>query len=172
MAKQKNLSALFDQPFTLTDSEGREWEMKPPNKQRGMSQAVLYAGIQNANRQGGPCKACGQVKSDGLEPKTARAWEALQERELEEVVLGKKLYDEMIEADVAASDMHWMAMYAMWYWVLGEETADLLADTYAQSKYNVSADGTPMDEDTEKFMDPKDPVSPTPPPSPSGPSTE
>lgn len=172
MAKQKNISALFDQSFTVTDSEGRDWTMRPPNKQRGTEMAVLYAGIQNANRQGGPCKACGNVSTDGLEPKTARAWDALKEREMEEVVLGKKMYDEMVEADVSASEMHWLSLYTMWVWVLGEDTADTLADTYAQSKHKVNADGTEMDEDTEKFMGPKGLAPDTRKQSKNGPSTE
>ena len=168
--KQKNISALFDQAFTLTDSEGRDWIMRPPNKQRGMQQAVLYAGLQHSQRKGGPCKACGHVTTEGLEPKTAAAWEQLQDRDLEEVVLGKKMFDEMIEADVPASEIHWLAMYTLWYWVLGEETADLLADTYARSKHQTNADGTEMDEETAGFMDPKAPA--TPEPSTSGQSTD
>lgn len=134
-----------------------------------MQQAVLYAGLQHAQKQGGPCKACGHVGTAGLEGKTAAAWEALQDREFEEVILGRKMFDDMIEADVSASEMHWLAMYVMWFWVLGEETADLLADTYAQSKHQVNADGSEMDEETAQFMDPKAPATPR--PSKSGPHT-
>lgn len=168
--KPKNISALFDQAFTLTDSEGREWVMRPPNKQRGLEMAVLYAGIQNANRKGGPCKTCGTVTKEGLEPKTAAVWDQLQARDLEEVVFGRRMYDEMLEADMTESEMHWLAMYTLWHWVLGEETADTLADTYAQSRYKVNADGSEMDEETASYMDPKGPA--TPQPSASGPSTE
>jgi len=168
--KQKNISALFAQPFTLTDSEGREWVMRPPHKLRGMEQAVVYAGLSHAQQKGGKCKACGNLDTSTMEPKTAAAWDALQDRELEEVILGRKMYDAMLEAEVAASEMHWMALYTMWYWVLGEATADLLIDTYAQSQSGVNADGTEMDEETAKFMDPKAPVTPN--PSMSGPSSE
>lgn len=168
--KKKNISALFDQAFTLTDSDGNEWVMRPPNKQRGMEQAVLYAGLQHSQREGGPCKACGHLGTDGMEPKTAAAWEQLQAREFEEVILGRKQYDEMIEADVTASEMHWFAMYTMWFWVLGEDTTDAMADMYARSQHQVNADGTEMDEETAQYMDPKGPATPR--PSTSGPSTE
>lgn len=166
----KNISALFDEAFTITDSDGNEWLMRPPNKQRGTEMAVLYAGLQNSNRKGGPCKACGHVSTEGLEPRTARAWDALQDREMEEIVLGLKIYDEMIAKDISASEMHWIAMYTLWYWVLGPETADGLADTYAQSKLRVNADGSEMDEETAGFMDPKAPATPA--PSKNGPSME
>lgn len=158
----KNISALFDEAFTITDSEGNEWLMRPPNKQRGTEMAVLYAGLQNSNRKGGPCKACGHVSTEGLEPRTARAWDSLQDREMEEIVLGPKVYDEMIDKDISASEMHWIAMYTLWYWVLGPETADTLADTYAQSKHRVNADGSEMDEETATFMNPKAPATPQP----------
>lgn len=171
-SKKKNISALFDQEFTLTDSEGRDWVMRPPNKQRGMEQAVLYAGIQHSQRQGGPCKACGHLTTEGMESKTAAAWDQLQDREFEEVVLGRKMYDDMIAAEVSASEMHWFAMYTMWYWVLGEATADTLADAYAQSKYQMNADGTETDEGMEQYMDPKAPAPDTRPVSNSGLSTE
>lgn len=172
MATKKNISALFDQAFTITDSDGNDWVMRPPNKQRGTEMAVLYAGIQNANRKGGACKSCGHIATEGLAPKTARAWESLQEREMEEVVLGKKMFDEMIEADLTASEMHWLALYTMWYWVLDPDTADTLADTYAQSIQKVNADGTEMDEETATAMDPKGPAPTTQPLLKNGPNME
>ena len=159
--KQKNVSALFDTAFTMEDSEGREWVMKPPNKLRGMQQAVLYAGLNHLKKQK-PCPTCGHRPTEGMEPKTAAAWEQLQSQEFEEVILGKFQYDAMLEAEVSASDMYWMATYCMWYWVLGEETADVLADTYAQSKHQVNADGSAIDEETAAYLDPKAPDTPQP----------
>lgn len=169
-SKRKQIGALFDSSFEIDDDQGRTWTITPPNKLRGTQIAVLWAGLNHQKRAGGPCKACGSPLLDGLESKTRAMWETLQDREFEETILGAKLYNEMMDAEVSAPSMYWIAQYSMWYWVLGEESADNMADTYAHSKRGTLADGTEPSDEDKVWLDPKDRVTPS--PSTSGQSTE
>lgn len=128
------IQSLFDPPLRLPDGQGRIWAIPAPTVERGKNMAVIFAAVNAQNQAGGPCPACGKVRTEDLDEKTAARMEALQDLEFEEVILGSKIYQEMMAADLSGSEIYWIAMYTMWHFVLGAETAKELAAAYTEAR--------------------------------------
>lgn len=125
----KDLSAYL-QPSLEIAWQDRVFVIHPPSKDVGLKLAAINAaGIATYLSISDACPTCGRAGApDELPQETQDIVAALRNVDLGELSLGKA-YQEMIEEEVPGPHVDRFALYAMYYWVIGEESADALMDT-------------------------------------------
>lgn len=119
----KDLTA-FLAPDLVIKHHGTQFVVPPPTKNDGLLLAAIHTvGIAAFTGDGGD-------PTESLSPAQKAIFEAAKDRDLGEVSLGPA-YAEMVEAELPGPHIDQYALYAMYYWVLGEATADqILASRY------------------------------------------
>lgn len=125
----------------------RTFTVPPPTKDVGLKlAAVNSAGIQAYLAMADACPSCGRAGApDGLPEATLALLEAVKDTDLGELSLGTA-YGEMIEAGVPGPHIDQYALYALYYWVLGEEAADQVLEV----RYGGGASGEAQTASTPK----------------------
>lgn len=120
--------------FLVPDLElvwgGRTFRVPPPTKDVGLKLAAANAaGISAYFALLDTCPTCGRAGvPDGLPEETQALLESIKEVDLAELSLGPA-YAEMIEAGVPGPHVDQFGVYALYYWVVGEKTADDIMTT-------------------------------------------
>lgn len=123
----KDLSAYLDPGLELPWGD-RVFVVPPPSKDVGIKLAAINAtGVHVYLETLEQCPTCGQGGARGRElPEDTRAILAsIGDTELGTLSLGPA-YQEMVDAGVPAPHIDTFALYALYYWTLGEETADAI----------------------------------------------
>lgn len=142
-----SVAELLTAPLILEDSTGREWVFPQPSKTHGARIQTLYMVFRaQAKRQGGHCLECGQELPTDLPPRVQALYDAMRDEEFEEVILGPDLYKGMNDAGLSGEEIYYFARYVMHYVANGEDTAELVLQTYIDSKRALKGDD----------LDPKD----------------
>lgn len=122
----KDLSAYLTPNLKLPWKD-HVFEVAPPSKEDGLLLAALNAaGIAQYMNSVEPCDVCGRAAdTHEISDQFKDLMDAAQDRDLGEISLGDA-YQEMQEAGVPGPDVDMFALYAFYYWTLGEETADAI----------------------------------------------
>lgn len=107
--------------------------VEPPTKEAGLVMTALNAtvGLAQYAATHDACPTCGRSGAVELDERTQGLLRAAENKDLGELSLGSA-YQEMIEAGVPGPDLEVFELYAMYYWVMGEETADAILDARKQ----------------------------------------
>lgn len=106
--------------------------VKPPSKDSGIKLAAINAlGVQSFLGALETCPTCGRTGSIEIPQATLDTIEAIGDTEIGVLSLGQDVYDEMLAAGVPGPDVDTFAVYALYYWTLGEETADQIMSAKA-----------------------------------------
>lgn len=105
------------------------FEVAPPSKQDGLLLAALNAaGIAQYMNMAAPCEACGRAaETHEISDDFKNLMESAANRDLGEISLGGA-YQEMQDLGVPGADIDMFALYAFYFWTLGEESADAILD--------------------------------------------
>lgn len=121
----KDLSAHLTPDLELP-WKGRTFVVPPPSKEDGLVLTALNAvGIQAFMLTQGACPTCHRSGPMEMDERTMSVVELVRDRDLGEFSLGPA-YAEMIEAGVPGPDLEMFELYAMYFWTMGEETADAI----------------------------------------------
>lgn len=122
----KDLSAFLVPDLELQWRD-RTFVVPPPTKDVGLKLAAVHAaGMAAYLSLADACPSCGRSGApDELPQATKDLVEAVADKDLGELSLGAA-YDEMQEAGVPGPHIDQFALYALYYWVLGEASADEL----------------------------------------------
>lgn len=120
----KDLTAFLAPDLELP-WRGQVFTVTPPTKDVGLKLAAINAGGVAAYLAfADACPACGRSGSpDDLPAETRALLDSISDVDLGALSLGAA-YAEMIEAGVPGPHIDQFALYALYYWVFGEDTAD------------------------------------------------
>jgi len=128
---KKNLTALLEtlSPALELEHGDKTYVVPPPTKEDGLKMTAVYAySVQIATK--GPGEAL-----DNLTEKQRAIIEALGDEvdDLAPLALGDA-YQEMVDDGIPGPHIDIYGQYALYYWVLGETTADKAMDAVAENK--------------------------------------
>lgn len=110
----------------------RLFVVKPPTKDAGIKLAAINAiGVQSFMASIEACPTCGRTGTIEIPQSTLDVIEAIGDTDIGVLSLGQDVYDEMLAAGVPGPDVDTFALYALYYWTLGEETADSIMSAQA-----------------------------------------
>lgn len=107
---------------------GKVYTVAPPSKDDGLRLAAINAfGLNFSGDQDEARAAIG--------PKLSALWDAMAEDEAElgPISLGAA-YDEMVADGMPGPHLDTYAQYALYYWVLGEATADAIMESWREAR--------------------------------------
>ena len=107
---------------------GKVYTVAPPSKDDGLRLAAINAfGLNFSGDQEEARAAIG--------PRLSALWDAMAEEdaELGPISLGAA-YDEMVADGMPGPHLDTYAQYALYYWVLGEATADAIMDSWREAR--------------------------------------
>lgn len=108
----------------------REYRVKPPTKEVGAKLAAINAaGVHVYMAMQDACPTCGRAGAVAeLPEETQRLLEEIAGEELAALALGGDVAEQMEADGVPAAHIDTMAVYALYYWTLGEELADKIME--------------------------------------------
>ena len=126
----KDLTAFLAPDLELP-WRGQAFTVPPPTKDVGLKLAAINAaGVQAYLSLQDACPTCGRAGAgEGMPDETREMLESIKGVDLGELSLGPVAFQAMLDAGVPAPDLDMFAVYALYYWVLGEETADQIMET-------------------------------------------
>lgn len=124
----KDLSAYLSPNLKLPWKD-HVFEIAPPSKEDGLLlSAVNAAGIAQYMNMAAPCDACGRAaETHEISDDFKNLMESAANRDLGEISLGDA-FQEMQDVGVPGADIDMFALYAFYYWTLGEESADAILE--------------------------------------------
>lgn len=118
---------------------GKTYEVQPPTKDTGLKLAAINAaGVATYAAVLEACPTCGRSGSPAIPDETLTLIESIKDVDLGRLSLGEDVYAEMISDEVPGPHLDQMALYAMYFWVMGEATADAIFE--AQTGGGVSGE--------------------------------
>lgn len=113
--------------------KGREYRVKPPDRRTGAKLAAINAaGVSAYMALQDRCPTCGRAGQVVELPEETQALLAEIEHEnLADLALGADVAAQMDADGVPAAHIDTMAIYALYYWTLGEATADAIMEAQA-----------------------------------------
>lgn len=122
----KDLSAFLAPDLELVWGD-RTFRVPPPSKDVGLKLAAVHAGgVAAYLAYADACPSCGRSGApDSLPEDTQALLESIKDTDLGVLSLGPA-YQQMIEAEVPGADIDMFALYALYYWVIGEASADAI----------------------------------------------
>ena len=136
----KDLAAHFAPALELPYG-GKTYVVQPPTKDVGLKLAAVNAmGVADYSSLYDVCPPCGHAGSVEVADDTRAIFESIEGTDVAVLSLGQGVYDEMIADGVPGPHLDSMALYALYFWTLGEETADAIFE--AQSGGGASGGAT------------------------------
>lgn len=131
----KDLTAFLSPNLDLKIGD-RTYSVPPPSKDVGLKLAAINAaGVAAYLSLQDQCPTCGRAGApDALPDDTRAIVESLADTDLGELSLGEA-YKQMIDDGVPGPHIDQAAVYAMYYWVLGPETADAILSAQAEARH-------------------------------------
>ena len=128
----KDLSAFLTPDLVLKAGD-KSYVVPPPSKDVGLKLAAINAvGVSAYLSMADQCPTCGRTGTPELPDDTRRSYEAIGDVDLGELSLGPA-YAQMIADGVPGPHIDTYAVYALYYWTLGEETADKIIQARAEA---------------------------------------
>lgn len=126
------------------------FEVAPPSKEDGLLLAAVNAGgIAQYMNMVAPCEACGRsAETHEISDQFKELIDAAQDRDLGEIALGD-VFQEMQDVGVPGADIDMFALYAFYFWTLGEESADAIL---AARHGAVGGDEDPKDDPQKRSL--------------------
>ena len=123
----KDLSSYLLPALEIIDAAGRTWTVQPPSKDVGLKLAAINAvGVQAYAVSLESCPTCGKPGRPEIPADTLELLNSIGSTDVAALSLGQDVYDAMIAAGVPGPHMDTYGMYALYYWTLGEATADAI----------------------------------------------
>ncbi|GMA31604.1 DUF7426 family protein [Litorihabitans aurantiacus] len=122
----KDLTAHLVPPLHIPYA-GTTYEVQPPSKDTGLKLAAINAaGVATYASVIQACPTCGHSGSPELPNSTRELLESMGEAEVAPLALGQDVYDQMLADRVPGPHIDKFGLYALYYWTLGEATADAI----------------------------------------------
>ncbi|MBN8881711.1 MAG: hypothetical protein J0H73_05285 [Salana multivorans] len=122
----KDLAAHFTPALELPYGD-KTYVVQPPSKDVGLKLAAINAaGVAAYSSMLEKCPTCGQAGTPDVPAETLRLLESIRDVDAAQLSLGKFVYEQMLEDEVPGPHIDTMGLYALYYWTLGEETADAI----------------------------------------------
>lgn len=120
----------------------RTFTVPPPTKDVGLKLAAINAaGVAAYLAVEDACPTCGRAGAPGdLPEETLELLDAIKGQDLGELSLGPA-YRDMIDAGVPGPHIDQFALYALYYWVMGETTADQILEAQHEAQRGGGASG-------------------------------
>lgn len=120
----KDLTAYLAQPLVLPWRD-KEFTVAPPSKAVGVKLAAINAvGVATYAAMLEECPTCGRAGTVEVPEETRRVADSLEKVDLADLSLGKIAHRAMVKAGIPQPDIDLFALYALYYWTVGEEIAD------------------------------------------------
>lgn len=120
----KDLSAYLTPDLEIPWG-GRTFISHPPTKDAGLKLAAINAvGVQAYQASLDQCPTCGRAGAPEIPAETLAVVESIGDTDVASLALGQDCFDAMVTAGVPGPHIDTMGMYALYYWTLGEATAD------------------------------------------------
>lgn len=99
--------------------------VQPPTKSVGLVLAAVNAvGVATYSAALTECPTCGRAGAPEVPAETLKLLESIGDTDVASLSLGQDVYDRMIADGVPGPHIDQLGMYALYYWTLGEDTAD------------------------------------------------
>ncbi|WP_263120859.1 hypothetical protein [Cellulomonas sp. RIT-PI-Y] len=120
----KDLTPYLD-PDLEIPYNGATYLVPPPSKDVGLKLAAINAvGVAAYAAALEECPTCGRKGSPEVPADTLALLESMKDQDIAELALGPQAHARMVADGVPAPHIDRFGMYALYYWTLGEETAD------------------------------------------------
>jgi hypothetical protein len=120
----KDLTAYLTPDLVLAHA-GTTYTVMPPSKDVGIKLAAINAvGVASYAAVLDQCPTCGRAGSPDVPAETLALVESMGDIDVAALALGQDVYDRMVADGVPGPHIDQMGLYALYYWTLGEETAD------------------------------------------------
>jgi hypothetical protein len=120
----KDLTQYLD-PDLEIPYNGKTYLVPPPSKDVGLKLAAINAmGVSVYAAALDECPTCGRKGSPEVPADTLALLESMKDQDIAELALGPHTHAQMVTDGVPAPHIDRFGMYALYYWTLGEETAD------------------------------------------------
>lgn len=131
----KDLTAYLAPDLVLKVGD-RTYRVPPPSKDVGIKLAAINAaGVAAFLALQDKCPTCGRVAApEDLSEDTRNLLESIKDTDVGELSLGADTYRQMLDDGLPGPHVDTLALYALYYWTLGEETADQILDAQAREK--------------------------------------
>lgn len=139
----KDLTAWLTPDLSLSLG-GRTYIVRPPSVEAGLNLTALnVAGVAGYLAVQGACPTCGRTGALEVTDEINERYEALKDTPLGILSLGKDVYEQMIADDLPEKHIDTAALYAMYYWTMGEAAADNLLTAMSEADQPSGVVGTP-----------------------------
>lgn len=106
---------------------GKTYTVTPPSKENGRKLAAINAiGVATYAASLTECPTCGRHGSPEIPKDTQALLEEMKDDDVAVLALGQATLDEMLADGVPGAHVDKFAMYALYYWTLGEQAADAI----------------------------------------------
>lgn len=136
-----SLNKYRAKPLTI-ELGGKEYVSRPPDTETMTLIAALIASGEWAALGGSACPTCNRPTEE-FPAEWVEVIEKNKARDLAEILFGRAERGKMRRAKLPEADINMAAMYAMWHWLYGEETARQMIE--AQHGLGVEAEDAPKD---------------------------
>lgn len=139
----KDLTAFLDPDLTIKLG-GRTYTVKPPSLIAGLQLAAINAaGVAAYLATQDSCPSCGRSGTVEMTPENEAILEAVGDKPLGVISLGVDVYDQMVLDEIPEKHIDKAALYALYYWVLGEAVADQVIKATAEQNAGGGAAAAP-----------------------------
>ena len=128
----KDLSAFLTPDLVLKAGD-KSYVVPPPSKDVGLKLAAINAaGVAAYMASTHECPTCGRAGVTELPESTQKMLDSIGDMDLGELSLGPA-YAAMVADGVPGPHIDTYAVYALYYWTLGEEAADAVIEARAEA---------------------------------------
>ena len=122
----KDISELLDPDLELV-LHGHRYMVPPPSRETGIRLAAIVAsGVRVFQAGAATCPTCGRSGMPDLPSETQALLDSMKDLNLADLALGAEVVAQMEADGLPERHQDTAAQYAMYYWTLGEETADAI----------------------------------------------
>lgn len=139
----KDLTAFLDPDLPLKLGV-HTYTVRPPTLAVGLQLAAINAaGVAGYLATLGQCPSCGRAGNLDITPETQAVLDAVADTPLGVLSLGQDVYDQMIADAIPGKHVDQAALYALYYWVLGRDTADKIIEATAEAAHGTGGAQAP-----------------------------
>lgn len=139
----KDLTAFLDPDLELKLGT-HTYKVAPPTMAVGLQlTAINVAGVAAYLAIQGHCPSCGRTGDLDVTPETQAVLDAVGNTPVGVLSLGKDVYDQMVADDLPEKHIDQAALYALYYWVLGRDTADKIIEATAEAAHGTGGAQAP-----------------------------
>ena len=139
----KDFTRLITPNLDLTVGD-KTYTVTPPSKEVGAQMlAANVVGLSVFTSLQDACPTCGRSGEVEIAPKYKELAAQVEDMDLGELSLGEDVYNEMVADGLDGALMDKLALYAFYYWTMGESVADAIVE----EQWATTSDGEPAPKD-------------------------